>query len=286
MFLGAIVRDVRRALRRLFLVGAAVVLLGTAGNQVLDRGFVYSNIGTLFSWSGTAQAWSGSHQAVTYQDFTAYLNNNGSCIPAGLTNAALIDYSHATGCAQNATTVNATTDPFLINGAASWTQSGGAFGLLAGSSVPGQPTGAQSFTASTGSSNTSTITQAITPNVNASTKLVARAYLHSDQATQSGDATNCGDTINTYHGTATIEIKDPSGTVVASQSVSSGATGYAQFTATLNSAGSSGTYTIVGAVTNTAVTYTFHSWNGSSCTPHTTTLNADADITDLTIGNS
>lgn len=108
MFLGTLVRDVRRALRRLFIMGAAVVLLGTASNQVLDRGFIYSNIGTLFTWSGSSQAWSGSHQAATYQDFTLFIKNNGSCIPGGLTNAALIDYSHATGCAINATQYSGT----------------------------------------------------------------------------------------------------------------------------------------------------------------------------------
>lgn len=109
MFLGSLVRDARRALRRLFALGAAIVLLGTASNQALTRGFIYTNIGTLFTWSGTAQAWSGSAQEATYTDFTTFIKNNAACGAPGA--AALIDYSHATACAVN-TSVNT---PILAN---------------------------------------------------------------------------------------------------------------------------------------------------------------------------
>lgn len=79
---------------------AAIALLGVASNQCITRGFIYSNIGSLFSWSGSAQtSWNGSAQEATYSDFTTFIKNNASCGGPGST--ALIDYSHATGCAVN-----------------------------------------------------------------------------------------------------------------------------------------------------------------------------------------
>src|SRR5579864_6084837 len=80
----------------------AIVLMAVASNQAITRGYIYSNIGSLFTWSGTAQtSWNGSNQVANYTDFTTFVKNNGSCVPSGLSGAYVIDYGHATACALN-----------------------------------------------------------------------------------------------------------------------------------------------------------------------------------------
>ena len=74
----------------------------TSSNQVITRGFIYANIGSLFTWSGSAQtSWFGSSQAATYNDFETYVKNSGSC---GGSAKMLISYGAATGCAVNTST--------------------------------------------------------------------------------------------------------------------------------------------------------------------------------------
>lgn len=88
-----------KILRRWVLVPLAILLLAVASNQCLTRGYLYSEINTLFSWSGSAQAgWNGSLQNATYSDFDTYIANNGSC---GGTSLQLITYGAATSCAVN-----------------------------------------------------------------------------------------------------------------------------------------------------------------------------------------
>lgn len=63
------------------------------------RGYIFSNIGTLFTWSGSAQSgWNGSSQDATVSDFTTFVKNNSAC--TGASNS-LITYAQATACAVN-----------------------------------------------------------------------------------------------------------------------------------------------------------------------------------------
>ena len=70
--------------KRLALVLAAV-LLGVVTYQPLTRGYVYSQIGSLFTWSGSAQAWSGSTQVLSCSDWNSYIKNDGTACPTSMT---------------------------------------------------------------------------------------------------------------------------------------------------------------------------------------------------------
>jgi hypothetical protein len=87
------------------------MLLGVASNQCITRGYIYSQIGTLFSWSGSSQSsWNGSNQVATVSDFTTFVQNNGACTGPSTT---LITYGQATACATNSSA--ATHTPILAN---------------------------------------------------------------------------------------------------------------------------------------------------------------------------
>lgn len=121
-------------MKRILLVLFAVLLLGVASNQCITRGYIYSQIGTLFSWSGSSQSsWNGSNQVATVSDFTTFIQNNGACTGPSTT---LITYGQATACATNSS--GATHTPILANNSfaggsfASWSSAnvGGCTGAL------------------------------------------------------------------------------------------------------------------------------------------------------------
>lgn len=100
----------------------SLLLLGVASNQVITRGYIYSNIGTLYTWSGAAPAWSGSLQNATEGDFCTNVQNNGC---AGESALRGITSSQAAAWAVNSTAHS----PILANNTfsptcTSWTLAG------------------------------------------------------------------------------------------------------------------------------------------------------------------
>jgi hypothetical protein len=91
-------------------------LLAVSSDQVITRGYVFSNIGTLFAWSGSAQSWSGSSVALTCGDWTGFIRNDGTaCTPSAQTVLDSYASAHAV--------VSVTHTPILVNN----TFAGGSF---------------------------------------------------------------------------------------------------------------------------------------------------------------
>jgi hypothetical protein len=82
-------------LRRWVLGPLAILLLAVSSEQSITRGYIYSEVGTLWSWTASAPSWSGSLQTATYTDFTTYVANDGSCGGSPLES---ITYGAATTC--------------------------------------------------------------------------------------------------------------------------------------------------------------------------------------------
>jgi len=96
---------------RRVLAGVLLALtLAISGSQTLTRGYLYSNIGTLFTWASSAQAgWNGSSQVATCADFATYIQNDGT--PCVSSVATLLD-SYALAHAVNSVTHS----PLVANG--------------------------------------------------------------------------------------------------------------------------------------------------------------------------
>jgi hypothetical protein len=107
------VRIVKSALA----AAALFALVAVANNQLITRGYIYSNIGTLYTWSGSSQpSWSGSAQIATQDEFCTYIANNGC---AGKVLNKALDYGTAAGWAVSGTVHS----PLLANN----TFTGGSF---------------------------------------------------------------------------------------------------------------------------------------------------------------
>lgn len=191
----------------------AILLLGVSSSQWITRGYIYSEIGTLFTWSGAAQSsWSGSGQWATCNDYLTYIQNSGGT--CGTSGGQWITYGTAVSLAVNSTTVLATTDPWLTDSGTYWpNQSGTAsFGTLPGGSVPGQVAGA-TFVEASSSSTSVVVWQSLQPtSVTSGSTITVSAYLYS--STQSVTGSGCAATGGTSTATAsaTVEILNASGT--------------------------------------------------------------------------
>lgn len=185
------------------LVACLAVLLLTGTSQVITRGYIYSNIGTLYTWAGTAQAWSGSLQAATEADFCTFIQNNGC---AGKSNLRDITSVQAAAWAVNSSSHS----PILTNNTFSPTCT--AWSLAAGASfgvAPTCPTSGDAdsdgyyslFTTASGTSCDASITTHCNGTTSQTfsipgtpTSQTVSLWYKGSVATASGDVTNCNPT--------------------------------------------------------------------------------------------
>lgn len=189
-----------RQLPRLLAASLAFLLLAVSSNQVLTRGYIFSNIGTLFTWSGTAQAWSGSLQNATEGDFCTWVKNNGCAGESALRD---ITSSQATSWAVNSSVHS----PILANASfqstcGSWTFAGvsgtGLFAVAPTCATSGDADsdGFYSLFTTSGSSCASSATcegtTAQTVNIAGTPTSQTISFFYKGQIVQAtGDSTNC-----------------------------------------------------------------------------------------------
>jgi hypothetical protein len=276
------VRLIAAALMTIMLVAAT----GQSSTQMMSMQDLVDNVGAgVFKWSGAAQA--GSATMVNESTFAADILNNGSCLGSG---NRLISYSEATACRVLTTTVAALNDPWLTSTSTYWTQSGGSF--IGCSSCNAGPAGEYYFASTSGSNNTGTIKQVIAPaTIQSGTTIVARAYLSYTSYSELGDNANCGDPQTTFTGSASLQIQNSGGGVVASVPASGSTMTVRVVSYTV---ATTGTYYVVASVTSAfsgAYNYNVYTNKGGTlgyqCVLHPSSGGTGyGQVTDLTIGNS
>lgn len=223
----------------------------------------------------------------------ACFQNNGACAThsGGIAADSTLTWADIVGCRVVTSTVSATTDPWLINGATSWpvtTTSGTPSFIADASGLSGEPGSAQAFTGGTGSAaGSGSIQQQILPStINAGTVLVARAQMRETTQTTIASASGCPDgTSATATGSATLEIVNSSGVIQVQQPGSVGpfnlvATGPVTVPV-------SGAYFVKIVATNQTATGSFQVQDiHGVCQTHTATAFGGGYATDISISNS
>lgn len=193
-----------RSARNALLLILAITLL--ASDTAFTRGYVYSNIGTLFTWSGSAQSWSESTQAVSCNDWTSYIRNDGTACTSGTLIGKTWALAHAV--------VTVVHSPLLTNptfnggGFGSWSSAntGGCTGLLfTGQNSADQDGDAGRAQASSGtcSATPAQVTLAQTFSISGTPTSQTYSFWYMAPLTQYGDPVNC--TQGT--GTASLSLK-------------------------------------------------------------------------------
>lgn len=192
---------------RLSLSALALLLLAVSSTQVLTRGYVYSNIGTLFKWSGSAQSWSGSAQALTCGDWTSYISNDGTaCTPASQT--VVDSYASAHAVVTVTHTPLLTNNTFTLGGFGSWSSAntGGCNGFtFTGQNAPDEDadSGLAQATSATCSSTVATVTLVQTFTIAGTPTTQTYSFWYLAPTVTYGDPVNC--TQGT--GTASLALK-------------------------------------------------------------------------------
>lgn len=224
-------------------------------NQIITHADLLAlQTGSKIAWKSTPTWTSTDGTGASYADVNTYVT--GCSIAAGSHGTSqLATFGQVQACAVTSTTVSALNDAWLASTTTYWTATGsGTF--VANTSISGSPSNTQWYESATGSTNTSTIKQSISPtSIVSGTKLYARAYVADTIGVEStGNA--CSDNTGTgsQTGAATVEITNSTGTVMASASATS--TAMTQITVSYTVA-TTGQYYVVGSVTTRYEAYNY-----------------------------
>lgn len=271
---------VRKVLIALTVVFATLAI---ASDQIVTRGYIFSNIGSGFTWSGSAQSWSGSSVTLSCGDWNTYVKNDGTACPASKT----VLYAFASAHAVNQTTHSPilANNTFFGGGFSPWSSTNG--GSCSGSLFAGQNAAdqdgdnglvyASSGTCTTGNSVTLTQTFSIsgTPTVQ------TFSFWYNGPSVASGDPNNCTQGTGSVGLTVTVN-----GTTVATPTLTLDGNWH-QVTGTMSALTTgSNTLTFTAALLAAAGTYSRYNPKTQQlvCNTYTTKVAQTLSLDDIVLG--